>query len=73
MSSTYKEIPALIQARMSFVGNSSRGISSGSTYEIWSYEPLIATYGPAGAWLNATKYSVTTSKLQNIIRRAWAL
>lgn len=48
-------------------------------YRVYSYSTLIAEktwYGDEGEWntyLNDTKYSVTTSKHQNIIRRAWGV
>ena len=48
-------------------------------YKVYSYNTLIAEKswdGSEGEWhtyLNATKYSVTTSKHQNISRRAWGV
>ena len=48
-------------------------------YKIYSYNTLIAekvwdgSEGEWFTWLNDTKYSVTTSKHQNIIRRAWGV
>lgn len=48
-------------------------------YAVYSYNTLIAEKswdGTEGEWFtyfNDTKYSVTTSKHQNIIRKAWGV
>jgi hypothetical protein len=73
MTETYKTIPNKIAQLLPFEGNSTRGIWNGKTYEVYSYRTLIATADGSAQWLDAHKYSVTTSKLQNIIRVAWKL
>ncbi len=48
-------------------------------YAVYSYNTLIAEKSWDGAegewftWVNPNKYSVTTSKHQGIIRRAWGV
>lgn len=43
-------------------------------YQVLSYQTLIATSRRDGVnWLDARKYSVTTSRHQNLIRNAWGL
>lgn len=43
-------------------------------YQVYSYSTLIATSHRDGVnWLDARKYSVTTSRHQNLIRKAWGL
>jgi hypothetical protein len=43
-------------------------------YVVYSYRTLIAMYGPIGSGaVIDTKYSPTTTRHQNLIRRAWGL
>lgn len=78
----YVEIERAIANREEFTGNSCRGYFEGGDYVVVSYNTAIARatrLTVAGAtrngelWINPNKYSVTTSKLQNIIRRAWGV
>lgn len=62
-------ISQYITGKKSFISGSSRGVKLGDTYSVFSYETLIAQWkGNALVFFDETKYSVTTSKLQNIIR-----
>jgi hypothetical protein len=66
-----------IREGKNFTGNSAKGEFSilDGYYRVYSYGTLIAWYKPytrAGYSLNSQKYSNTTSRLQNIIRRALA-
>lgn len=70
--SNYKDVAAAIAERREFVGNSASADYYGGTYRVFSYSTEIARFDGYDYALNAHKYSVTTSKLQNIIRRAWA-
>ena len=70
--SNYRDIAAAIAERREFVGNSASGAYYGKQYRVYSYGTEIARYDGYDYVLNTHKYSVTTSKLQNIIRRAWA-
>jgi hypothetical protein len=75
----YKVIEQKLSNLESFRGNTLNGYwgetdGNGFYYAV-SYNTLIATYDPytKKAWVNPNKYSVTTSKHQNIIRRAWGI
>jgi hypothetical protein len=78
---SYRAMETAIRNCVPFEGNSARGVWEGDTYKVYSYRTLIATVegsfaGRAGhgvVELNTQKYSVTTSRLQNIIRRAYGI
>ena len=68
----YKQIAELLAIRAPF--NHSGTLTAyreGDEYRVLSYSTLIATYNLMDGtwWINPTKYSVTTSKQQGIIRR----
>lgn len=71
----YKTIETKLRNRESFRGNSLTATSYGRLYQVASYDTLIATYDieTHAVWLNETKYSVTTSRHQNLIKRAWGI
>lgn len=75
----YKAIEASLDTHDNFRGNSLMGIrrdtTAGTQYEVYSYSTLIANYNLATgeAWINPKKYSVTTSRAQNLIRKVWGL
>jgi hypothetical protein len=67
----YKSMPGYIMSRVPFEGNSVTGKKVGNEYHVYSYNTLILRLtSPGEWWLNAHKYSQTTSKLQNIIHRS---
>jgi hypothetical protein len=72
---TYKTMPSLIANRVPFTHGSCHAfIEDNGNYVVYSYSTLIAGITASGAkQLNATKYSMTTSRLQNIIRKAWGI
>ncbi len=75
----YKEIETLLALKENFkhgysmsgqrVASSLRDLAD--EYVVWSYRTVIARYNFANGewWINENKYSVTTSKQQNIIKR----
>lgn len=70
----YKVIEQKLRNLEPFRGNTMTAVYVGEVYKIYSYSTLIAEIGNMGnKLLNDTKYSVTTSKHQNIIRRAWGV
>ena len=71
----YREIETLLGFKIPFKGNSCHATLDGNTYAVYSYSTLIATLDTATKEinLNERKYSVTTSRLQNLIRKAWAI
>ncbi len=46
-------------------------IWQGTAYLVYSYNTLIAIANPEGMNLDVHKYSTTTSRHQNLIRKAW--
>lgn len=71
---TYKTMPNKIAQLIPFEGNSARGFWDGHTFKIFSYSTLIASAdGINREYLNVNRYSVTTSRLQNIIKTAWRI
>ena len=70
----YKTIETKLANREAFRGNSLHAFYLGEVYKVYSYYTLIAEIGNMGNKLvNSQKYSVTTSRHQNLIRRAWGL
>jgi len=78
---SYKDMEALIRKCVPFEGNSARGVWEGDVYTVYSYKTRIFTVEGAYAGkpgtgtfeLDTRKYSMTTSRLQNIIRRAYGI
>lgn len=54
-----------------FEGNSLKGVNEDNQYRIYSYSTLMAyfEYGTGEKWENPNRYSVTTSKHMNYVRR----
>ncbi len=74
-TATYKTIPTLIATCTPYKhGSSYAYVDQYGNYQIVSYSTLIATAHTDGkTYLDTSKYSMTTSRLQNIIKRAWGL
>lgn len=77
---TYRTMPELIATRTPFTHGSAHAYTdTDGRYRIFSYSTEIAHSlspfkdGVYANHLNESKYSVTTSRLQNIIRKAWAI
>jgi len=87
MSDNYKVIEEKLAELEEFKGNSLRGYWQGeglqAEYRVISYNTLVATAGfpwsrngelqAVNKWVTPEKYSVTTTKQCNIIKRAWGL
>ena len=75
MTATYATIPALLATKTPFRHASAHAyIETNGNYVVFSYSTLIAGITPDGTkHLNENKYSTTTSRLQNIIRKSWGL
>jgi hypothetical protein len=69
----YKTIATKLANREQFRGNTMTGYQNGETYVIFSYDTPIAWFYQGGWELDSRKYSVTTSKHQNIIKRSLGL
>jgi len=76
MQHNYRQIEQRLGALAPFRGNTMTGewSSDRQTFFVWSYGTVIAEYDAAtgNAWMNHHRYSVTTSRQQNIVRRVWA-
>lgn len=71
----YKEVETLLESHAPFKhAHSMRAERHDDAYRVYSYSTLIAEFvWDTAQWtLNETKYSVTTSKQQNILRRVIA-
>lgn len=76
MRDNYKTISAKLAERKDFRGNSMwASWLSSSQYMVFSYATPIAEIDllTGKTWISSNKYSVTTSRHQNLIRRAWGL
>ena len=72
----YKQAPNAVAQMLNFKGNTMSGWwLDSSQYVVFSYAKEIGRYDRLTDKLtiNAEKYSVTTSRHQNIVRRAWGL
>ena len=73
----YREISELLATKTPFKGNSCHAfIDDENVYRVFSYSTQIALFqlsGEPNPWLNPSRYSVTTSRLQNLIKKAWSI
>lgn len=72
----YAIIDLRLRRNYTFRGSSSWSIiTEDNTYEVYSYNTLIATkqLDTGESWVSDEKYSNTTSRLQNLIRKNWEL
>mgnify|MGYP000045772829 CR=1 FL=1 len=82
-TATYKTMPALLESLTPFKHGSAHATKEVTRtrmeYRVYSYSTLIGTVvwdgseGEYEKFLNERKYSMTTSRLQNIIRKAWGI
>lgn len=83
ITATYETMPELLATLTPFKHGSAHATKEVTRtrmeYRVYSYSTLIATAvwdgseGELEKFFNDRKYSVTTSRLQNIIRKAWAI
>jgi hypothetical protein len=74
MQDNYQTIAVKLANREEFTGNSLRAYWWGDTYRVISYSTLVAYRDVIGeTWLSPSKYSVTTSRHQNLIKKAWGI
>lgn len=74
MYDNYRTIVEFIKNKLSFEGNSVHAYYDGTKYIVKSYETIILEIDGNGKIdFNNKYYSVTTSKIQNIIIRAHKL
>ena len=75
----YKEIETKLDRLEPFTGNSMKAKWHSLTYAVYSYDTIIATYTRSETdpyqqlfWVTDEKYSVTTSRHINLVKRVWA-
>jgi len=66
-----KDCVAAIANTLPFQGNNLKGVNEDRQYRIYSYYTLMATFdrNTGEIWENPNRYSVTTSKQMNYVRR----
>lgn len=74
----YSDIRFKVANLIPFRGNTMTGLwitakDGTEIYRVFSYSTLIAQTFGGSSWVDDRKFSVTTSKHQNIIRKAWSL
>lgn len=74
----YRTIETKLRNREDFRGNSLQGyLDDYGTYRVVSYNTTIATATPTAEGvrlkIDETKHSTTTSRHQNLVKRAWGL
>ena len=84
---SYKDIETKLENRQPFTGNSLTAIRKDTGYSVYSYNTLIAVfnYNPITSdgillpwesvqrWVSSERYSNTTSRGQNLVRKAWGI
>lgn len=83
MQDNYRTIARKLDNLESFNGNTMRAQVEKTwgtfSYRVYSYSTLIAektwdgSEGEWVTWVNPSRYSVTTSRHQNLIKRAWGV
>ena len=72
MKDNYKTIEAKLDSLTPFNGNSMRGDwDAMGRFMVYSYSTLIGYSTLSGFAIVEDKYSVTTSRHQNLLRRVW--
>jgi len=66
-----KDTAEKVANTLPFEGNNLKGVNEGNEYRIYSYSTLMATFNrlTGETWENSNKYSPTTSKQMNYVRR----
>lgn len=74
---TLKQAQLALDNLETFNAGNLMAFNDGHTYAVYSYQTLIANRwldsGRGPVWLTDQKYSVTTSKHLNIVKRAWGI
>lgn len=74
MKDNYQDIKNKLANKQAFNGNSARAEINGSLYNVYSYNTLIFSYNLDAYQIldfDNKFYSVTTSRLQNMIKKAF--
>ena len=68
MKTTYKQMESLLESRLEFEGNSVEAVNENGLYVVKSFGTVVAYFDEK--WVvNEYKYSATTSKITNLIKR----
>jgi hypothetical protein len=68
---SYKSIEAKLDTLTPFKGNSMSGDWHNGRFIVWSYRTPIGYSSLTGFAIEDQKYSVTTSRHQNLLRKVW--
>ena len=68
---SYKVIEHKLDTLTPFKGNSMSGMWHGGTFVVYSYNTPIGYSNLSGFAIEDRKYTVTTSRHQNLLRRVW--
>lgn len=72
MRDSYRTIEAKLDTLTPFEGHSMRGDwTPEGKFIVWSYKVPIGYSTVSGFAIDDTKYSVTTSRHQNLLRKVW--
>lgn len=72
-AANYREVQDYLTRGVPFRHRSISAEHVGDVYTVKSYSTVIAKWSPLCKWTDDSKYSVTTSKHQSYIRKAWSL
>ena len=68
---SYKVIEEKLDGLVPFRGNSMSGNWYNGRFIVWSYQTAIGYSDVTGFGISEDKYSVTTSRHQNLLRKVW--
>ena len=73
----YTEIARHLERGEAFKGNTASATIDPTEYAVYSYTTLIASMTFDGSkwnyWVSPKRYSNTTSRLQNLVKKAWGI
>jgi hypothetical protein len=70
---TLEQATAHLEQDLGFNAGNLTAVNTDKGYQVFSYGTLIASRKGVESWITDTKYSITTSKHTNLIKKAWGL
>ena len=70
----YKQVLEKLKEHIPFSGNTMRGYKTDTAYKVYSYNLCIAIwyFGDDNPSIDTGKFRTTTTRHQNLVRKAWA-